>query len=259
MPQLLFLGSGDSQGVPRWWCHCDVCHEARLTGHNARTRPSVLIKGEKQTLIDASPELRLQMTRQANDDIDSVLITHAHNDHILGLGDVADKARWTQKQTAIYTPESVLLDLSERFSYFKHSHYPNLIPMIALPKKHEVENYVMAHYKVPHGANGFAYAFKFESATTSWAYMPDSIGLKTLEPWQNLDLLILGTSFYKEDAAYDRRSVYDVSEALELLRILKPKQTVFTHLGHGVDSRQALPEGLNVQYAFDGLMIDLPM
>ena len=63
--QLTFLGSSDSQGVPRWWCNCEVCVEARDSGLNARTRPSVLLKSESANiLIDASPEFRIQVTRE---------------------------------------------------------------------------------------------------------------------------------------------------------------------------------------------------
>ena len=87
---LTFLGSADSQGVPRWWCGCSVCTEAKTTGKNARTRPSVVIQGRETILIDASPELRLQCAREGLDGFDAALISHAHSDHILGLSDLGD-------------------------------------------------------------------------------------------------------------------------------------------------------------------------
>ena len=259
MPKLRFLGTGDSQGVPRWWCTCNICKEARASKKNMRTRPSVLIEGKQRTLIDVAPELRLQMTREDIKDIDTVLITHAHNDHILGLGDVADRARWTQKTTPVFTPAEIVPQLQERFPYFQRGNYPGLLPVQALTDKRTIETYKVTHFKVPHGANGFAYAFRFANPGASWVYMPDSLGVKDIDFLKNLDLLILGTSFYKEDAPYERRSVYDITEALELLKVIKPRQTLFTHLGHGVDVRKALPEGVNASYAFDGLQIDLPL
>jgi phosphoribosyl 1,2-cyclic phosphate phosphodiesterase len=86
--QLRFLGTADSQGVPRWWCGCSVCAEARDSAINARTRCSVLLTGSSETvLIDPSPEFRLQMTSAGIRSLDAVLISHAHNDHILGLPD----------------------------------------------------------------------------------------------------------------------------------------------------------------------------
>ena len=86
--------------------------------------------------------------------------------------------------------------------------------------------------------------------------MPDCLGLQDKEPWKNLDLLILGTSFYQEVAPIETRSVYDVQEAVELITELNPKRTLFTHLGHGVDVRKPAPQGM--RYAFDGLSIELP-
>ena len=258
MATLRFLGSGDSQGVPRWWCGCEVCKEARSTGRNARTRPSILIEAEHETiLIDAAPELRLQMIRENVKDIDAVLISHAHNDHILGLGDLADMARWTGRTVPIYAPAEVIPQLKERFAYLTQGAYPNLVPFYTFETNSRTfAGYRVHAHKVPHGFNGWSYAFRFEGDNGSWAYVSDSLMLEDLAPWQGLELLILGTSFYKENAPLEKRSVYDVTEALELLELLQPKRALLTHLGHGIDVRRAVPKG--VAYAKDGLVIRLP-
>lgn len=255
--QLRFLGSGDSQGVPRLWCDCKVCNEARTTGQNARTRPSVLLETPTQTiLLDAAPDLRSQLIREAIKTVDAVLITHAHNDHVLGLGDIGDLARWTGKTIPIYAPAEVVPVLKERFAYMTRGSYKRLTPFHTLERAdRDFGGYHVTAHKVPHGHNGYAYGFRFASHMFNWAYVPDSIGIDDLKPWQNLDLLILGTSFYQEDAPYEKRSVYDVVEALELVQTLRPKRTLFTHLGHGVDCQKPVPEG--TQYAFDGLTLTL--
>jgi phosphoribosyl 1,2-cyclic phosphate phosphodiesterase len=257
MPVLRFLGTSDSQGVPRWWCSCHVCAEARTTGKNARTRPSVLLESEGQKiLIDAAPEFRLQITKEMIDSIDALIITHAHNDHILGLGDVADFARWTKKATPVYAPLEVIVQVQERFSYLTKGSYPTLTPFESLESAQMFAGYQVTAHKVPHGFNGVSYGLHFANESTRWAYIPDSIHLQDLTPWHSLDLLILGTSFYKEEARLENRSVYDVQEALKLIAELQPKQTIFTHLGHGVDSRKTAPQ--KTRYASDGLVIVLP-
>jgi phosphoribosyl 1,2-cyclic phosphate phosphodiesterase len=256
---LRFLGSGDSQGVPRWWCACSVCHEARTTGINARTRPSVVIEGSERILIDAAPELRLQVTREGLRGMDAVLITHAHNDHLLGLGDVGDRARWTQEPCPFYAPAEVIGSILQRFPYMAvpGSAYARLTPLTALENTSRTfAGYVVQAFKVPHGFNGWSYAFRLERQSRAWGYMPDCLGLEDLEPWRDLDLLVLGTSFYREDAPREGRSVYDVQEAVRLVAELKPARTVFTHLGHGIDRRKTPPPG--TQYAHDGLILDLP-
>ena len=256
MAQLRFLGTSDSQGVPRWWCRCRVCNEARTSGKNARTRPGAVIEGAERVLLDAPPELRLQCSREGVQGFDAALITHAHNDHLLGLGDLADWGRWTGRSCPIYTPEEVLPQLETRFNYLTSASYQALTPFKSLPTRRTFAGYSVQAIRVPHGFNGFSYAFRFERDGKSWGYMPDCLGLVDLEPWRNLELLVLGASFYREDAPAAGRSVYDVLEAAALVAELKPQKTVLTHLGHGVDTHKAAPEGL--QYAADGLVTLLP-
>lgn len=257
MARLRFLGCGDSQGVPRWWCNCSVCTDARNGGSNVRTRSSVLLEtGSQNILIDSSPELRMQLTRENVQSINLALISHAHNDHLLGLGDLADFARWTGQQVPIFAAAEVLPQVQQRFSYLLHGNYPKIVPMQAIGASMQVAGYRLAALRVPHGHNGYAYGLRFDGATGSWAYIPDSIGIHDKAPWQGLDLLILGVSFYHEAAPYDKRSVYDVTEALELIQELNPKQTIFTHMGHGVDSRKRAPAG--TRYGHDGLNVKLP-
>ena len=256
MAQLRFLGTSDSQGVPRWWCRCSVCQEAGATGKNARTRPAAVIEGDEHVLIDAPPELRLQCSRENLDRFHAALITHAHNDHLLGLGDLADWGRWTGQCCPVYTPEEVLPQIKARFGYLLSESYQARTPFGTLPTTRTFAGYSVKAVRVPHGFNGFSYAFRFERGGRAWGYMPDCLGLTDLDPWRNLDLFILGASFYREDAPLAGRSVYDVGEAAALAAELEPKKTILTHLGHGVDCRKPAPEGL--QYAADGLVIPLP-
>lgn len=253
MATLTFLGAGDSQGVPRWWCHCSVCAEARDLGRNARTRPSVLLAAQgERVLLDAAPELRLQLTRTGMFALDTVLISHAHSDHILGLGDVADGARWTKKPVPLFAPAEVIPQLAARFDYLTKGRYRELVPMHPLESATRTfADYRVTPHKVPHGYNGFSYGFRFDKADHSWAYISDSINITDLAPWQGLELLVLGTSFYKENAPVAKRSVYDVSEAIKLVKQLTPARTIFTHLSHGIDCRKDAPAG--TCYAYDGL------
>jgi len=257
MAQLRFLGTSDSQGVPRWWCRCRVCAEARTSGQNARTRPAAVLEGAERILIDAPPELRLQCSREGLTDFDATLISHAHNDHLLGLGDLADWGRWTGAHCPVYAPAEVLPQLATRFGYLTSAGYQARTPFLTLEgAQRTFGGYTVEAIRVPHGFNGFAYAFRFEREGKAWGYMPDCLLLDDLEPWRQLELLVLGASFYRETAPLAGRSVYDVQEAAALVAELKPKQTLLTHLGHGVDCRKPAPDSL--RYAFDGLVVPLP-
>src|ERR1043165_801187 len=84
---LTVLGSGTSMGVPTVGCRCAVCTSP--DPHDRRTRPSILVEyGEHRVLIDSTPDFREQAIREGIRQLDAVLYTHAHADHILGLDDV---------------------------------------------------------------------------------------------------------------------------------------------------------------------------
>lgn len=85
--RLEFLGTGTSHGIPVIGCRCAVCTSANPK--NQRYRPAILVdwKG-KRILVDTPPELRLQLLRASVGDLDALLFTHTHADHLFGLDDV---------------------------------------------------------------------------------------------------------------------------------------------------------------------------
>jgi pyrroloquinoline quinone biosynthesis protein B len=93
------LGSGSNGGVPQWDCCCSNCTQAREDPGLRRTRSSVAVSldGNQHLLIDATPDLKLQLEsvglvprhegseyyRQSL--IEAVLLTHGHGDHGVGI------------------------------------------------------------------------------------------------------------------------------------------------------------------------------
>lgn len=78
---VLLLGTGASDGVPNAWCTCPTCTEARMSGA-IRTNASALVDG--RLLIDPGPEAPRQAQRAglALTGVRTVLVTHAHDDHL---------------------------------------------------------------------------------------------------------------------------------------------------------------------------------
>ncbi|GGJ65697.1 MBL fold metallo-hydrolase [Deinococcus aquiradiocola] len=257
---LHFLGTSDSKGVPRFWCACPVCHEARTGGHNRRTRPSALLRGwnGETLLLDCGPDLHAQLARLGGPFVpDAVLVSHAHNDHLLGLGDLLDYVTYAGKHLKIYAPAPVLPEIEERFRYaFRHAP-----PVLPLPQAGlDVCGFRVQAFEVPHGANGTSHAFRFSSPQYRWAYMTDSIGVPPAlaDAWlQDLDLLVLGTSFHDEShAPLTGRSVYDVREALNLPWARSARRVILSHLSHDIDVRQPVPDP-RFTYATDGRSVSL--
>ena len=85
--KITLLGTGDAIGTPKIGCSCPQCTYALIHGLQ-RLRTSYLIEtGEKNILIDSSPDLRMQLLTAGSPHIDAVLWTHGHYDHFMGFGE----------------------------------------------------------------------------------------------------------------------------------------------------------------------------
>ncbi|TBL75348.1 MBL fold metallo-hydrolase [Paenibacillus thalictri] len=254
--RLLFLGTGDSMGVPRVYCTCGICEEARNAGTNRRYRSSVLLEtAEGKLAVDCGPDWRQQMERLGQREMERLLITHAHFDHIGGLPEWADACRWLSKKGHVYAPHEVVETIRSQFPWL----HRQLIFHALDPEGFEFAGWTIHPWKVCHGKNGFSYAYRFDKTGYSWVYCPDSIRLSEEEkkPLHGLNLLVLGTNFYLEEAEPLSRSVYDMTEALGLIGEVRPEHVIFTHMSHGVDINKSYPLPRHVQLARTGLSYPL--
>lgn len=130
--KLTFLGTGTSHGVPVIGCDCQVCKST--DPHNKRYRSSVYIqtKDDKYILIDCGPEFRLQALENNIKNVDAVLLTHSHADHLHGIDDLRifsctmhkvpkdprSLAHYNAPPMPVYANETCVKDLHNRFNYF---------------------------------------------------------------------------------------------------------------------------------------------
>jgi phosphoribosyl 1,2-cyclic phosphate phosphodiesterase len=265
--QVLFLGCGDDHGVPRVGCGCEVCRNVLSPGsRNYRTSPSVALRygpsyAERVVLIDVAPEFRLQATRLGLGQFDALLLTHAHDAHILGLSALAKVQRETQTPLLVHAPAQVLEDTQGRFAYLWMDRvYRRVMQSQALEEAVDLWGLEVQPLRIDHGLGGTAYGYLLRMGEVRLAYVSDMLRA-TAEARQalaGLDLLVLGASHYYEGIDMWKRSIMDIMAALELIRDVSPVQAILTHLSHTVDYDEVsarLPPGISL--AHDGLVVEV--
>lgn len=108
--QVVLLGTGSADGWPNPFCHCASCQAARAEG-STRAHTSALVDG--RVLIDIGPDVPRSAVRAGCSlrDVDLLLLTHAHPDHVHGLALLA--RQWAQVigPLAVAGPASALAEV----------------------------------------------------------------------------------------------------------------------------------------------------
>ena len=83
-------------------------------------------------VVDTTPDFRYQMLREKVKNLDAILFTHPHKDHIAGLDDVRAFNFFSRKKMDVYANSLTEEALKREFSYaFADKKYPG-IPEINL-------------------------------------------------------------------------------------------------------------------------------
>jgi len=252
--KVTFLGTGTSQGVPVIACNCRVCLSENEKDKRLRTSIMVEDKG-KVVVIDTGPDFRQQMLRENVQQLDAVVFTHEHKDHIAGLDDVRAFNFKQKKDMDIYATPQVQTSLIREFHYaFADFKYPG-VPELALHTIGdesfnvggvEIQPINVWHYKMP------VKAFRINNFT----YITDAnrIEEEELEKIKGSEIIVIN-ALRKEDHI----SHFKLSEAIELLEKLKPKKAYLTHISHYLGEHDEVQKELPdfIQIAHDGLVLNV--
>lgn len=250
------LGTGTSQGVPVITCTCKVCTSS--DERDKRLRSAIWIHSEAASVvIDVGPDFRYQMLRAKAHDLDAIMITHQHKDHVAGLDDVRPFNYLLHKVIDVYAEAPVQEALKNEFSYIFNS--PKEI--FGLPKINLRD--VFPNQKIKVGDLDFLPIRVMHHQLPilgfrvgNFAYITDA---KTIDEenkslLQNLEVLVINALQYEPHHAH-----LTVAEALDLIAELNPKKTYLTHMSHllglHAEIEATLPDG--VFLAYDGLEIEL--
>ncbi|OPC66415.1 MBL fold metallo-hydrolase [Elizabethkingia miricola] len=249
--RLKFLGTGTSQGVPTIGCTDPVCLSENPKDKRLRSSVLVTTDDDRKILIDCGPDFRQQMLTQQEHNVDAVLLTHEHNDHVIGLDDMRPIIFRNKKDMPIYCRQRTGDEVKKRFPYaFSDEKYPGApsFEMHFLDNRPfklldtEIVPIEITHYKI----DIFGYKFK------NTAYITDASAISDMEKdkLRNLDYFIINC--LRKDNPHPAHFI--LPQILELVEELKPKQTYLTHLSHHIgfhdEMNQELPS--HIQLAFDG-------
>jgi phosphoribosyl 1,2-cyclic phosphate phosphodiesterase len=252
--RLTVLGSGTSVGVPTIGCTCKVCHSP--DPRDRRLRPSVCLRWDGFTvMIDTGPDFRQQALRHGIRQIDAVLYTHPHADHILGIDDLRPFNFHQKEPIPIHGAAQTLDVIRHVFSYIFHdgptqSSRPKISVHEFNGQPIGVGGLEFVPVPVRHGS-GECHGFRFGRN----AYLTDhsEIPEESMTLLENLDVLFLDALRYKPHPTHST-----VDESLRIVERLKPRLTYFTHISHDLLHERAeslLPP--HVRMAYDGLELQL--
>ncbi|MEO5640601.1 MAG: MBL fold metallo-hydrolase [Sphingomicrobium sp.] len=176
--KLRVLGCGTSSGVPRIgndWGTCDPADP-----RNRRTRSSLLFESAGQRLlVDCGPDLREQLLAADVAQIDRVIVTHDHADHLHGIDDLRQVAHIKGHAVPLAARPETLARIVSRFSYAFHGNplYPAVL--VADPIEGIEEPFGEARLRFvdqPHGGIT-SLGIRFDEGGRSAAYSIDFHGM----------------------------------------------------------------------------------
>jgi phosphoribosyl 1,2-cyclic phosphate phosphodiesterase len=245
--KVTFLGTGTSQGIPVITCKCAICRSTDFK--DKRLRTSVMIEtGDKTIVIDSGPDFRYQMLRSNVQDLDAILFTHEHKDHVAGLDDIRPFNYMLQKNIEVFATPRVQEALKREFSYIFSD-----VPYLGLPRINintingspfKVGNKTVVpleimHYKLP------ILGYRIDDFT----YITDAktVPAATLEKIKGTRVLVINAL-----QLADHISHFNLDEALAFAKLVAAETTYLTHISHNLgrhdDVDAQLPEGVFLAY-----------
>ena len=250
-----FLGTGTSQGVPVIGCSCNVC--SSTSPFNNRLRSSILIsKKNTSVVVDTGPDFRQQMLNNKVRNLDAVLYTHEHKDHVAGLDDVRAFNFLQKKPMDVFCSDQVFECLKREYRYifdeaFKYPGIPKvdrykLENKTFTYKDMEIQPILVKHYQLP------VFGFRIEN----FCYITDASFIAENEKLKlkNLDVLVINALRKEKHISH-----FNLEEALAIIDELKPKRAYLTHISHLLGTHEEIAKELpeNVFLAHDQLSLTL--
>jgi phosphoribosyl 1,2-cyclic phosphate phosphodiesterase len=235
-------------------CDCDVCRSCDL--RDQRTRSSIYIETpECAFVVDTGTDFRTQALRENIRNVDAVIFTHSHTDHIMGFDDLR-RFSYARGSMPVYASPETMRDLERVFEFAFKGTYT--IPGYLKPEPHVIKGpftlggTLIAPLPVPHGdsmINGYLCSRDREKLV---AYLSDCSAV----PSAIVDV-VRGVRALIIDALRDKPhpTHLSVGQALDVAERVRPRATYFTHICHELPQSAEARLPANTYIAYDGLKL----
>ncbi len=269
----IILGSGQDDGIPHTSCFCEICDNARLEKIYQRLAPSLAlinVAEDKCHMIDASPDIKLQMDRlckyrKKNEcSIDALLLTHSHSGHCGGLW------RFGKESMDI---EGLRVLCSTKMKEFLEGNYPfsllvergNIeLNVFEVGTSFTLDGIGYQAFNVPHRDEAGDTVGYLISGERELFYLPDVDYLteEVIEKISGADIAFIDGTFYSKDEIRRYREIPHPTMEKTMAQLTNiDTEIYFTHLNHtnpanleGMVQKNIIDNGFYI--AFDGLEID---
>ena len=258
--EVIFMGTGTSQGVPMIACNCAVCTSA--DPRNPRTRSCMhIVMDGLHIQVDAAPEFRFQCVREKIKWVDFFILTHGHADHIAGMDDLrrfCDLHGGTALN--VYTTEEGVHRTQSIFPYAIAERPVSkgyaAFKLQLMPAVLELPQGTIRSTLLPHGGiNSLGLIFEEKSSGKKFVYYNDC---KTVPP--AAVALARGAEVVVLDGlrVEPHETHMNIAEACAAAVEIGAPISYLTHVTHRIGHEEwnaKLPAG--VQLAYDGLRLQL--
>jgi phosphoribosyl 1,2-cyclic phosphate phosphodiesterase len=250
---LLILGSGTSMGVPTLGCDCRVCVSSDPRDRRLRPSAAVLWNGHC-VVIDTGPDFRAQALNHRIANVDAVLYTHSHADHILGMDDLRPLSFKNPDKIPLYAddPTAQVIEKIFDYTFAEDSEYKlkARVRMNRLNGAESVDLCGVTFQRVPllHGSmETGGYRFGNAAYLTDMNVIPDS----SLPLLQGVEVVVIDALRVRLHPSHA-----NIEEATEWVNKIGADRGWFTHMSHEIlhaEVEATLPP--HIRLAYDGLCI----